>query len=238
MGINDINDINPRLDAIVDCGSNTFLVNNNLQYLMSNYKARKELLSLADKSHVTIAGRGQLGIFSNVALVSTLSLPLISTKILCYHPFFFIVLHIDEIAYIIDRYINPTTGESVVATASVRSDGLYHIDNLLDLIYYDYKPVDKRKDYSVHLVSLYGTAHVSAYNGEVLTEGTPLTTKQIHGSCQNKNASCDAGVSPLSQTHVKFAHASPKIIKWASKHNTTIGMRYSYDQLKRTQLRL
>ena len=89
MGDNTINDINPRLDALMDCGSNTIIVNNNLQYLMHDYIARSEILTLVNKSQAYIAGRGTLGIFKKVALVTSLSLPLISTKVLCYKPFFF-----------------------------------------------------------------------------------------------------------------------------------------------------
>ena len=85
---------------------------------------------------------------------------------------------------------------------------------------------------------MYGTAHVTAYNGEVLNIGTPLTTEQIHGSCQNKNAACDIGLEPLALTHVKFIHASPKVLKWAIQHNTTKGMRFSHDQIKRCKLKL
>ena len=125
----------------------------------------------------------------------------------------------------------------MIATASVRSDGLYHIDNLIDLITYKYNTVHKTIDYSSFLVDLYGTKHVTAYNGEVLNVGTPLTTKQIHGSCQNKNSACDAGIEPMALTHVKFAHFSPKVLKWAVQNNTTIGMRFSNDQLKRCTLR-
>ena len=145
MGLSSVSDINPALDALIDSGANTILVNKNLQYLMYDFTARSEILTLADKSQAY--RRGTLGLFTNVALVKNLSLPLISTKIMCYKPFFFIVLHIDEIAYIIDRYIDPKTGYSVIATASVRSDGLYHFDNLLDLLEYDYKQVPKTKDY-------------------------------------------------------------------------------------------
>ena len=238
MGNNTINDINPRLDALMDSGSNTIIVNNNLQYLMHDYIARSEILTLANKSQAYIAGRGTLGIFTKVALVTSLSLPLISTKVLCYKPFFFIILHIDEIAYIIDRYIEPTTGQAVIATASVRSDGLYHVDNLLDLLDYNYQQVPKTNDYSCYLVNLYGKAHVTAYIGEVLNTGVPLTKKEVHGSCQNKNTSCDVGIEPLALTHIKFGHASPKVLKWAAKYNTTIGMRFSHDQLKRCTLKL
>ena len=117
-------------------------------YLMRNYKANDDILVLADNSHVDIIGRGSLGIFDNVANVARLSTSLISTKILCYKPFYFIVLHIDEIAYVIDRYVDPTTGGAVISTASIRSDGLYHMDNLLELIYYDYQGVRKINDYT------------------------------------------------------------------------------------------
>ena len=70
MGYNSIHDINPRLDALLDSGSNNILVNKNILYLMTNYLARSEILTLADKSQANIAGRGTLGIFTNVALVS------------------------------------------------------------------------------------------------------------------------------------------------------------------------
>ena len=159
-----------------------------------------------------------------------------------------IVLHIDEIAYIIDRYVNPRSGRAVITTASVRSDGLYHMDNLLELLYYPYTTIDKSNDYSSIFVTLYGPAHVTAYNSEVKITGVTtsedleekrLQRLHLQGSCQaNKNSACDVGMDPLTISHVKFAHLSPKIILWASKHNTTIGMRFCHDQLKRTKLKL
>lgn len=248
MGLSNINDINPKLDGLLDCGSNTMLINPHLKYLISNYNKVREFLILANNAHIDIEGRGSLGIFSKVAVVNSLTTSLISTKVLCYQPFSFIVLHIDEIAYIIDRYINPQSGRAVITTASIRSDGLYHMDNLLELIYYPYLTVDKSNDYSSIFVALYGPAHVSAYNGAVTTTGVTTSEEleekrlqrlHLQGSCQsNKNPACEVGLDPLTITHVKFAHMSPKILLWASRHNTTIGMKFCHDQLRRTKLKL
>jgi hypothetical protein len=150
-------------------------------------------------------------------------------------------------AYIIDRFINPESGRAVIATASIRSDDLYHMDNILALIHYDYKAVDRSIDYSDYLVKLYGPTDINlANNGvfipkeseDIRTEEKELLRQHLHGSCQNRNTSCEVGMDPMSITHVKWAHISPKVLLWASKHNTTIGMRFCYDQLKRTKLKL
>lgn len=223
---------------MLDSGTNNQLINNNLMHLVTKYKAKQEKLVLADNSNIEILGRGSLGIFSKVANVARLSTPLISTKILCYEPFNFIVLHIDELAYIIDRYVNPTEGGAVITTASVQSDGLYHFDNILELINYPYKATERSNDYSSHLRALYGGAHPSTSETIKVEEIEKAVRKnQLSGGCQNKNSSCDVGLDPITLLHVKLGHASEKVIKWTVKNNTTSGLRYSYDQIKNAKLR-
>ena len=245
MGYENIDDINPKLDALLDCGTNIMLINNNLKHLMTNYKDGREILILADNSHINISGRCSLGNFNSVAVITSLVTSLISTKVLCYSPFFYIIIHIDGIAYIIDRFINPQSGRAVIGTASIRSDDLYHMDNILDVIDYDYKGVDRSTDYSSILVGLYGRIDNIASNGVVMAdvdrindEHKELQRQHLQGSCQNKNSSCEVGMDPMTIAHVKYAHMSPKVILWASKYNTTKGMRFCYDQLKRTKLKL
>ena len=110
------------------------------------------------------------------------------------------------------------------------------MDNLLELIYYDYQGVRKINDYSSRLVALYGSAHTISSCAEV-EEKEPLTKQQISGGCQNKNTSCDGELSPMSLLHVKLGHASAKVIKWAVKHHTTLGLRVTYDQIKNAKLK-
>lgn len=141
-------------------------------------------------------------------------------------------------AYIIDRYIDPLSGQAVIATASVRSDGLYHLDNLLDLINYPYLEQTRTTDYFGNLVSVYGHERVTSNEGSVQPEiiNKPLTRQQIAGGCMNRYTAGDVGLDPITQLHVKLGHASEKVIKWTVKNDCTMGLRYCYDQIKNAKL--
>lgn len=140
-------------------------------------------------------------------------------------------------AYIIDRYINPQSGHAVITTASVRSDGLYHLDNLLALIYYPYNEQPRTTDYFGDLISVYGRERVTSNEGHVQPPiQEPLTRQQIAGGCMNRYTAGDVGLDPITQLHVKLGHASEKVIKWTVKHDCTMGLRYCYDQIKHAKL--
>ena len=65
-------------------------------HLVSKYIQNHEVLKLANSSCIDILGRGCMGIFERLANVANLTTPLISTKVLVYLPFYYIILHIDE----------------------------------------------------------------------------------------------------------------------------------------------
>jgi hypothetical protein len=225
---------------LLDGGTNTMLINEDLLHLMTEYRKTSETLSLADNHSCSIIGRGNLGIFDNVALVACLTTPLISTKILCYKPFSFIITHIDDKAYIIDRYINPQNGRPCITTASIREDGLYHMDDLPQLIHYDYTSVDRSHDYVTNQMELLGigtdrTTIASNAKTIHLDKLTPL--ERAGGSAMHKNASCAVGLDPIAQLHVRLGHASEKVIKWSAQHGIVKGFGFSYDQIKHGKLK-
>jgi hypothetical protein len=93
---------NNSTDSLFDGGTNRVLVNS--LDLCSKYKLVSDCIYLADGTAIPVIAVGTFGIFDNVFVVPSLTQPLISTKIHCYPPFNFIIVHIDNMGYILDRY--------------------------------------------------------------------------------------------------------------------------------------
>jgi hypothetical protein len=212
---------------LFDGGTNRILVNSI--DLLTDVHICNDNLYLADNTAVPITAVGTYGIFKNVAVVPTLTLPLISTKILCYPPFNFIIIHMDDMGYIIDRNKDPLVEDCIVTTVSIRDDGLYHFDNLNQLVYYNGLPKGTR----------YPTEERTMTMAHILTTPEDHENKRrVRGMTQGKFAAREVGNTPMQQLHLKMNHMSEKLIKYTVKNNIVDGLQYSWDQIKHCKLEL
>lgn len=230
---------NNSSDNLFDGGTNRILVNSIDK--LSKYTLCNDNLYLADGTVIPIIAVGVYGIFNNVAVVPTLTQTLISTKVLCYPPFEFIIIHIDDMAYIVDRFKNPELEDIVVTTVTIHKDGLYHFDNLDELVYYTGLPKGPRPHYQVSLTDYLIT---SPHNNtktlvNALTEADKeLNRRHLYGESKAKFAAREVGNTPLQQLHVKLGHMSEKLIKYQVKNGIVQGMNYSWDQIRNCKLEL
>jgi hypothetical protein len=226
---------NNSTDSLFDGGTNRILVNSI--DLLTNVHLCNDYLYLADNTAVPITAVGTYGIFNNVAVVPSLTLPLISTKILCYPPFNFIVIHMDDMGYIVDRTKDPTKEDCIVTTVSIRNDGLYHFDNLNDLVYYTGLSKGPRKFFTP--LDDPQSEERQMTMSHILKDPEAVERRRhLKGVGQGQFAAREVGNTPMQQLHLKMNHMSEKLIKHTVKNNVVDGLQYTWDQIKRCRLEL
>jgi transposase InsO family protein len=121
---------------------------------------------------------------------------------------------------------------SVVATATLSNDGLYYIDSLQKFLTYNESSMRN----CVPCSQLYyssketSTTSVEKHTHELMNT---LSDKQFtRGSSHLQPRAFSYGLNPLEVLHVKNGHASESVIKWALKHKTSVGMGYTYADVK------
>ena len=98
--------------------------------------------------------------------------------------------------------------ESIVATATIKSDNLYHIDDMKSFLNWSN---DKHKSF--------------------------ITSSQfLKGSAKILKKSTTYNMNPLEILHVKLGHANEDLIKWIVKNNLIIGLNVKYDDIKNISL--
>jgi len=230
---------NNSTDSLFDGGTNRVLVNS--LDLCSKYKLVSDYIYLADGTAIPVIAVGTFGIFDNVFVVPSLTQPLISTKILCYPPFNFIIVHIDNMGYILDRYKDPHTEDIVVTTVSIRKDGLYHFDNLSELVNYKGLPKGPRPQGHVDITTFIPLPEpeLQTFANALSDADRELKRRHLYGGSKAKYAARrEVGCTPLQQLHIKLGHQSEKIIKWQVQHGIVQGMNYSWDQIRNCKLEL
>jgi len=170
---------------------------------------------LGNDSPVKITAVGDFGVLKNVLVVPRLTHFLISTKQLAIDNDF-LIIHDKRRAFIIDKQIaKHNVDKCIIATATVHSDGLYHID-------------DVRK-FLCHTINETKRLYLSK---------TSIDKQQTRGSAKIKFKATTVGLNPLEILHLKLGHANETLIKWCVKHGIVMGTGYTYDEIKNLTLPL
>lgn len=141
--------------------------------------------------------------------------------------------------YIIDRYKDPTFEDIVVTTVSIRKDGLYHFDNLDELINYRGLPKGPHPHGFVDIDNFIPKPKPTLSIANALSESDKLLRRRhLDGESKAKYAAREVGCTPLQQLHVKLGHMGEKQIKWQVQHDIVMGMNYSWDQIRNCKLEL
>ena len=196
-------------DYILDSGANCTYFNNTKN--LHNIRKYSDTLYMGDNSCIDITNIGTFGVLKHVLVAPDLHMSLISSKTLTIDNDF-LILFDRERAFIIERELlkNKSFQEAIVATATLKSDNLYHIDNIECFLRWSNV---KHKAYLTQSESVKGSARI-------------LKRATTHN------------MNPLEILHVKLGHVNEDLIKWIVKNNIIIGLNVKYNDIKDLHLQL
>ena len=151
---------------------------------------------------------------------------------------------------------------SVVATATLRNDGLYYIDDLTKFLLYEGTCIpcthiyyskagniddlpDNGNRYATPATHDTRTAVRRKVLESIINKQNKLIEQlrndqenHIRGSSRIKTRSTTVGMNPLEILHVKLGHVGEDTIKWAARNNSLVGLGFTYDDIKHLTLKL
>ena len=207
---------------ILDSGANNIFFPMYDSHYMSNYESFSDPIYLytASKQPLRISGQAYLGPFK-AYIVPHLSQPLISESYLVKN-FKIMIIRIKNHTFILDSHkilnaINPK--DTIIASAYLSDDGLYHLTNLLDLVQSNPQPMPI---HNVHFANQITT--------------TPTIPALTRGRYQGRFTHLLQSLNPLEVLKVRLGFSNIKHIRDLVRLQAVNGLGVTNDQIKSFQL--
>jgi hypothetical protein len=193
---------------------------------MTNYTPSSTLgsVKVANSAYLPIIATATLGAFT-VSIVPHLNKPLISESYLTRH-FFILIIRYKDTTWILDSVkANETIPKDyIIAKATIDSDdGLFYLDNILDLVNANPKPRTKES----HPKVSFSLEPPQTYH----------TSEQLNrGRYQGRFSHLLGKLNPLEVMHTRLGHHTAATLKYMVKHNTVDGLGVTAKELKNITL--
>ena len=203
---------------ILDSGASDVLFPGKDEHLCTDVQLVDGSLTIGDKSQIPTYATAKYGMLDPVILCNSLMYALVAVSFLTNRLKLY-VFYVENLAYILKKIQNAAKPDELyfqtIATATLQSDRLFHIDDSTKFL----TDIDKTKSITRSI--------------NYAVSGQPYLQHELkYGSARVFHSVGTMMLNKLQWLHIRLAHANEYQIKMMVLHNVNIGTKVTYAEIK------